>query len=425
MFRYGTRKCRGAHSSSAATKSSCWGPGLACCSRGVVGEVIHLSCWLDAVTIWLRAAAAFADVALNALASISHFVDSHFRARLVWIPLLVAGLTPSLAAQQRTEADFTIRNFQFRNGEILPELKVHYVTLGVPQRDSGGHVSNAVLLLHGTGGSLNGFLSERYSVLFKPGQPLDSSRYYIVIPDSIGHGRSSKSSDGLRLRFPHYDYSDMVEAQYRLVTAGLRVDRLKLVSGISMGGMHAWMWGEEHPEMVDNLFPLVCMPMAITGVNRLWRDLAIYLITSDPEYQSGNYESEHGINQAISMFELLMDAASLVQPNASDRDVADTLFKIWMGEAGTKRDAGDLVYALDASRNYNPEPNLERIRARVFAINAEDDFINTTDQATMEALMKRVKRGRFVLLPETAGTHGHSSGGDPSLWKQYLAELMR
>lgn len=347
------------------------------------------------------------------------------RVRLVWLSLLAALLTSSVAAQQRTEADFTIRNFQFRNGEILPELKLHYVTLGIPQRDASGHVSNAILLLHGTGGSLNGFLSERYSALFKRGEPLDSSRYYIIIPDSIGHGRSSKPSDGLRTRFPHYDYSDMVEAEYRLVTLGLRVDRLKLVSGISMGGMHAWMWAEEHPEMVDNLFPLVCMPMAITGVNRLWRDLAIYLITSDPDYQSGNYESEHGINQAIGMFELLMDAASLVQPNASERDVADTLFKIWMGEADTKRDATDLVYALDASRNYNPEPNLERIRSRVIAVNAEDDFISATDQATMEALMKRIKRGRFVLLPETAGTHGHSSGGDPSLWKQYLAELMR
>jgi len=346
------------------------------------------------------------------------------RARLVWIPLLVACLASSLAGQ-RTESDFTIRNFQFRDGEMLPELKIHYVTLGVPKRDAGGQVSNAVLLLHGTGGSLDGFLSERYSVLFKPGQPLDSTRYYIIIPDSIGHGRSSKPSDGLRLRFPHYDYADMVEAQYRLVTAGLRVDHLKLVSGISMGGMHAWMWSEQHPEMVDNLFPLVCMPTAISGVNRLWRDLAIYLITSDPEYQSGNYESEHGINQAIGMFELLMDAASLAQPNASERDVADTLYKIWMGEAATKRDATDLVYALDASRNYNPEPNLERIRARVMAVNAEDDFINTTDQATMEGLLKRVKRGSFVLLPETAGTHGHSSGGDPSLWKQYLAELMR
>jgi homoserine O-acetyltransferase len=347
------------------------------------------------------------------------------RLYVVWLPLLLAWLTPSLAAQRRTEADFVIRNFQFHSGETLPELKIHYVTMGVPQRDAGGHLSNAVLLLHGTGGSLDGFLSERYSALFQAGQALDTSRYYIIIPDSIGHGRSSKPSDGLRTRFPHYDYGDMVEAQYRLVTAGLRVDRLKLVSGISMGGMHAWMWAEDHPEMVDNLFPLVCMPMAITGVNRLWRDLAIYLITSDPDYQNGNYTSEHGINQAIGMFELLMDAASLVQPSSSDRDVAGTLYKIWMGEASSKRDATDLVYALDASRNYNPEPNLERVRARVIAVNAEDDFINSSDQATMETLMKRVKRGRFVLLPETAGTHGHSSGGDPSLWKQYLAELMR
>src|SRR5215813_13099930 len=343
----------------------------------------------------------------------------------LWLPLVVALLASPLAAQQRTEADFIIRNFQFRNGEIFPELKIHYVTLGMPQRDAGGHISNAVLLLHGTGGSLNGFLSEQYSGLFRPGQPLDSSRYYIIIPDSIGHGRSSKPSDGLRLRFPHYDYADMVEAQYRLVTAGLRVDHLKLVSGISMGGMHTWIWGEEHSDMVDNLFPVVCMPVAITGVNRLWRDLAIYLITSDPDFQSGNYESEHGLNKAIAMFELVMDAASLVQANTPDRDVADALLRIWLGQSSNKRDANDLVFALDASRNYNPEPNLERIRARVIAVNAEDDFINPTDPATMETAMKRVKRGRFVLLPQAAGTHGHSSGGDPSLWKQYLAELMR
>jgi len=347
-----------------------------------------------------------------------------FPAGLV-LALLVFLLAPPLAAQQRTEADFVIRDFRFRNGETLPELKIHYLTLGVPRRDAGGHVSNAVLLLHGTGGSLNGFLSERYSVLFESGQPLDSSRYFIIIPDGIGHGRSSKPSDGLRTRFSHYDYDDMVEAQYRLVTAGLRVDHLKLVSGISMGGMHAWMWAEAHPEMVDNLFPLVCMPVAIGGVNRLWRDLAIYLITSDPDYQTGNYTSEHGINQAIGMFELLMDAASLVQSNATDRDVADTLFKVWMGEAGKHRDANDLVYALDASRNYNPEPGLEKIRARVIAVNAADDLINTSDQATMDTLIKRVKHGRFVLLPESLGTRGHSSGGDPSLWKQYLEELMR
>ena len=354
----------------------------------------------------------------------SLFRKAFFR-EAIFTTLLALLLAPSLAGQQKAESDFVIHDFHFRNGETFPELKIHYVALGVPQRDTGGHVSNAVLLLHGTGGSLASFLSERYSALFQTEQPLDSSRYFIIIPDAIGHGRSSKPSDGLRTRFPHYDYDDMVGAQYRLVTAGLHVDHLKLVSGTSMGGMHAWLWGEEHPEMVDNLFPLVCMPAAISGVNRLWRDLAIYLITSDPDYQNGNYSSEHGLNQAISMFELLMDASSLVKANAPDRDVADILFKLWMGDAGKNRDATDLVYALDASRNYDPEPNLEKIRARVIAVNAADDFINSTDIGTMEALMKRVKRGRFVLLPESAGTHGHISGGDPSLWKQYLAELMR
>lgn len=330
-----------------------------------------------------------------------------------------------LRAQEKREGDFIIRDFHLRSGETLPELKIHYATVGVAFRDASGHVSNAVLLLHGTGGSLGSFLTERYSVLFQPGQPLDSSRYFIIIPDSIGHGQSSKPSEGLRARFPRYDYDDMVEAQYRLVTTGLHVDHLKLVSGISMGGMHAWLWGEEHPQMMDNIFPLVCMPTAITGPNRLWRDLAIYLITSDPDYQNGNYQSEHGLNKAIAMFELLMDAASLLQSSTPDHEVADTLFKIWMGDSGKERDAMDLVYALDASRNYNPEPGLERIHARVTAVNAADDLINNTDATVMETLMKRVKRGRFVLLPENVGTHGHSSGGDPSLWKQYLAEIMR
>jgi homoserine O-acetyltransferase/O-succinyltransferase len=346
-------------------------------------------------------------------------------ARFFLPAILACLLVPAVVAQQKTESDFLIRNFYFRSGDTLPELKIHYVTLGVPRRDASGHVSNAVLLLHGTGGSLDGFLGERYSVLFQPGQPLDSSRYFIIIPDDIGHGRSSKPSDGLRARFPRYDYDDMVEAQYRLVTMGLRIDRLKLVSGISMGGMHAWLWSEQHADMVDNLFPLVCLPTAITGLNRLWRDLAIYLITSDPDYRNGNYQSEHGLNKAIAMFELVIDAASLVQANAPDRDVADTLFKVWMGDATPKHDATDLVYALDASRNYNPEPNLEKIRARVIAVNAADDFISNTDVEIMGALMKRVKRARFVLVPENAGAHGHSSGGDPSLWKQYLVELMR
>ena len=228
--------------------------------------------------------------------------------------------TASLAAQpwQKTESDFRIQDFHFRSGDTLPELKIHYVTLGSLHRDANGHVSNAVLLRHGTGGSLLGFLGPRYSVLFQPGQPLDASYYYVIIPDGIGHGHSSKPSDGMRTHFPHYEYEDMIEAQYRLVREGLHVDHLKFVSGISMGGMHTWLWGEDHPEMVDDLFPLVCMPVEIAGRNRLWRDYAMYLITTDPEYADGAYKQEpHGLKETLTLFDLIIE-----RPPASAEDRA-------------------------------------------------------------------------------------------------------
>lgn len=344
------------------------------------------------------------------------------RAFLVFV--LTLTFTSLLTAQQKTESDYILRNFRFRSGESLPEMKIHYATVGVPQRNRDGRITNAILLLHGTGGSLAGFLSQPYSTLFQAGEPLDAARYFTVIPDVIGHGQSSKPSNGLRTRFPHYDYGDMVEAEYRLLVEELRVDHLRLVSGVSMGGMETWLWGEEHPDMMDALFPLVCMPTAIYGLNRLGRELAIFMITSDSEYLNGNTSSQ-SLNQTIGMFELMLDAASRMQESSPNPDVAEALFKIWMGDSGIQRDATDLVYGLDASRNYNPEPGLEKVRARVVAVNAADDLINPPDAETMEALMKRVKRGRFVLLPASAGTHGHSSGSDPSLWKQYLAELMR
>lgn len=336
--------------------------------------------------------------------------------------------TISMVAQsfQKTESDFVMPDFHFRSGETLPELKIHYVTLGSPHRDANGHVSNAVLLLHGTGGSLSGFLGQRYSALFQPGQPLDASRYYIIIPDGIGHGHSSKPSDGMRRHFPHYEYDDMIEAQYQLVTEGLHVDHLKLVSGISMGGMHTWLWGEEHPDMVDDLFPLVCMPVEIAGRNRLWRDYAMYLITSDPAYANGDYTQEpHGLKETLTLFDLVIGGPSQLRKLAPDRGRADELFDNWTEHAGEGRDANDIVYALNASRHYNPEPNLEKITAKVVAVNAADDFINPPDLGIMVTVMKQVKHGRLVLIPVSAGTHGHGSGGDPTLWKQDLAELLR
>jgi homoserine O-acetyltransferase len=334
----------------------------------------------------------------------------------------------SLAAQQvqKNESDFVINNFQFRSGETLPKLKIHYVTLGQPQRDSQGHVTNAVLLLHGTGGSLENFTGQRYSVIFGAGQPLDSAKYFIIIPDSIGHGQSSKPSDGMHAHFPKYEYDDMIEAQYRLVTEGLHVDHLKLVSGVSMGGMHTWLWAEQHPDFMDALFPLVSQPMEIAGRNRLWRDFAMYLISSDPGYRGGEYiQQPHGVAETITLFDLVVDGPPHMQKEAPTRDAADKLFQQWTAHAAENRDANDLLYALNASRNYNPEPNLERITAKLTAVNAADDFINPPDLGVMDTLIKRVKNGKFVLLPVSAGTHGHGSGGDPALWKQYLAELLQ
>src|SRR6185437_1779783 len=263
----------------------------------------------------------------------------------------------------------------------------------------------------------------RRAVPTRPGA--GPNRYFIVIPDGIGHGKSSKPSDGMHARFPHYEYEDMIEAQHRLVTEGLKIDHLQLVTGVSMGGMHTWMWGEEHPEFVDRLFPLVCMPIEIAGRNRLWRDFTMYLISSDPDYNGGEYKQEPpGVAETITMFDLIIDGPSHLQQIAPNRDRADALFARWTAHAAENRDATDLLYALNASRNYNPEPNLEKIQAHVVAVNAADDFINPPELGAMDKLIARVKHGKFVLIPVSAGAHGHGSGGDPALWKQYLAELM-
>lgn len=343
----------------------------------------------------------------------------------VIVSLFIFLITGSAQQIQPKPADFVLRDFHFRSGETLPELKIHYVTVGQPQRDTAGHVTNAVLLLHGTGGSSASFLGERFAAAFQPGQALDASRYFVVIPDSIGHGKSSKPSDGMHARFPHYEYEDMIEAQYRLLTQGLKIDHLQLVSGVSMGGMHTWMWGEEHPEFMDRLFPLVCMPIEIAGRNRLWRDFTMYLISSDPDYAAGEYKQEpHGVTETITMFDLIIDGPSHLQQIAPNREAADGLFARWTAHAGENRDANDLLYALNGSRNYNPEPNLEKIQAQLTAVNAADDFINPPDLGMMDKLIARVKHGKFVLIPVSAGAHGPGSGGDPALWKGYLAELM-
>src|ERR1051326_7322036 len=279
----------------------------------------------------------------------------------------------ALALLIPAEHDFVVHNFQFKTGETLAEVRIHYVTIGDPH-------GKPVLILHGTGGSSKQFLNEHFAgVLFKEGGVLDARTHYIVIPDNVGHGQSSKPSDGLRARFPHYDYDDMIELQHRLLADGLHIDHAALVMGTSMGGMQTWMWGERWPRFMDALVPLASAPVQIAGRNRVWRKMAI------DDLQRGD------VARAVHMKTRL---------------------------AGT--DADDLLYALEASRNYDPSPNLEKIEAPLVAINSADDFVNPPELGILEREIKRVKRGRYVLIPTSAETHGHGTHTWPALWQEYL-----
>jgi homoserine O-acetyltransferase len=333
------------------------------------------------------------------------------------------GATPGA---DTVSGDFVIRDFRFASGEVLPELRIHYLTLGTPRRDAAGRVRNAVLLLHGTTGSGRQFLSPSFAEeLFGPGELLDTTRYYLVLPDGIGHGRSSKPSDGLRARFPRYGYHDMVTAQYRLLTEGLGVDHLRLVLGTSMGGMHAWVWGERYPEFVDGLVPLASVPTEIAGRNRMMRKLIGDAIREDPEWKGGEYrEQPRGLRGALGIL-FMMTSSPLQQHRAAPtRDAADRWITEWMRARLAAMDANDMLYAFEASRDYDPSPHLERITAPVLAINSADDLVNPPELGLMERLMPRVKRGRYVLIPTSAATRGHGTHTAAAVWKHHLRKFL-
>ncbi len=325
------------------------------------------------------------------------------------------------------QGDFTIRNFKFDSGEVLPELRLHYRTLGTPRRDATGVIRNAVLVMHGTGGSGGGFISDQFAgVLFKPGQLLDATKYFIILPDAIGHGQSSKPSDGLHARFPHYGYNDLVTAQYRLLTEGLGVNHLRLVMGTSMGGMHTWVWGEKYPDFMDALMPLASLPTQIAGRNRMMRRMVIDSIKSDPEWSNGEYKSQpRGLTAAI--YTLLFMTSSPLQwyKQAPTREAADRFFDDMVRRQLSRTDANDMLYAFDASRDYDPGPNLESIKAPLIAINSADDQVNPPELGILEREIKRVKRGRYVLIPISDRTRGHGTHSVPELWKEHLAELLQ
>jgi homoserine O-acetyltransferase len=319
-----------------------------------------------------------------------------------------------------------LRDFRFASGETLVEVKVRYVTIGRKLDDSRGKTANAVLVLHGTGGSSAPFLGPAFAgVLFGPGQPLDASRFYLVIPDGIGHGGSSKPSDGLRARFPHYTYDDMVRAQYRLLTESLGVTHLRLVIGTSMGGMHTWLWGETYPDFMDALLPLASLPAPIAGRNRMWRRMAMDLIRGDPEWKGGDYAAQpRGLRGALSLLLLVSGSPFQWMQQAPDRASADAAVEKYMADRLARTDANDLLWALDASRDYDPSPHLERIRVPLLALNFADDAINPPELGILEKGVARVKNGQAVVFPLSEKTHGHQTHTLPDLWKTYLSELL-
>lgn len=325
-----------------------------------------------------------------------------------------------------SEGDLTIKDFRFESGEVLPELTLHYRTLGKPQRDTSGVVRNAVLLLHGTGGSGTSFLSQQFGgVLFGPGQLLDTSKYFIVMPDSIGHGKSSKPSNGLHARFPQYNYNDMVTAQYRVLTEALGINHLRLVLGTSMGGMHTWVWGEKYPDFMDALMPLACLPYQISGRNRMLRRMIIDAIKTDPEWNNGEYKQQpRGLTTAVYVSLFTGSSPLQLQKNAPTRDAADKLLESQVRAGLNGRDANDLLYQYDSSRDYDPEPQLDKIKAHLIAINSADDQTNPPELGIAEREIKKVKNGEFVLIPISDETRGHGTHSLPKLWQQHLKRLL-
>jgi len=327
-----------------------------------------------------------------------------------------------------TEGDYTSHDFHFKSGETLPELRLHYTTFGKPEKDASGKVTNAVLILHGTGGTGHQFLAPQFAdVLFGPGQLLDATRYFIILPDNIGHGKSSKPSDGLHAHFPQYDYDDMVAAQHELLEKGLGVNHLRLVMGTSMGCMHSWVWGETYPDFMDALMPLACLPVQISGRNRLWRKMVIEGIRQDPDWKNGDYTSEPRSALQISTdFLLIAGSAPLpTQKALPTRDAADKYLDDSTKRITATLDANDFLYAVSASRNYDPSPKLETIQAPVMFVNSADDFINPPELGIAEREIKRVRKGKFVLIPASEQTHGHGTHTWAAIWQQYLKELLQ
>jgi homoserine O-acetyltransferase len=345
---------------------------------------------------------------------------------LILLAVMASARTSTAQYPAPVQGDFVLRNFTFRSGETLPELRIHYRTLGIPERDAQGVVRNAVLILHGTGGSGTQFIRPEFAgELFRPGGLLDAARYFVVLPDGIGHGQSSKPSDGLGGKFPRYGYLDMVEAQHRLLTESLGINHLRLVMGTSMGGMHTWLWGEQYPTFMDALMPLASLPTQISGRNRAWRRVVIDAIRNDPEWHDGNYSRQpHALRTAEEMLWLMSSNPVLRQQQMATLADSDSVLDAAVAAGLETDDANDVVYQLEASRDYDPGPQLEKILAPLLAVNSADDLINPPELGILEREVKRVPKGRAVVLPLSPETRGHGTHTIAAVWKNHLEELL-
>ncbi|MBN8502817.1 MAG: alpha/beta fold hydrolase, partial [Sphingomonadales bacterium] len=323
--------------------------------------------------------------------------------------------------------DVLLPGFRFASGEVM-DVRMHVTTLGTPRRNAGGEVENAVMILHGTGGSGWQFFRPQFAdELYGKGQPLDITRWYVILPDNIGHGKSSKPSDGLKMSFPRYDYSDMVNAQQRMLLEGLEVSKLQLILGTSMGCMHAFVWGTEHPGFAQRLAPFACNAMEIAGRNRMWRQMSIDAIQADPAWDGGNYKDqpEQGLRTARYISMIAGGNPVALQDQYPTRDGAvGYLRESYKTRAKNDLDANDQIYQLDSSRSYNPLPLLKTITVPVLWINSGDDFINPPELGLAQKHAKLMPRARFILIPATRDTKGHGTHTWAKFWKKDVAKLL-
>src|SRR5580693_6349868 len=324
------------------------------------------------------------------------------------------------------QADALFENYHFHDGEILPRVRIHYATLGSPHRNPQGQIDNAVLVIHWTGADGNTLLSKNFmEALFAPGRPLDATRYFLILPDNVGHGKSSKPSDGLKAAFPKYGYADMVDLQHRLVNEKLGIEHLHAILGMSMGGMNAWQWAETYPDAMDGIMPVVSMPIPISGRNMLWRRIVIDAIRSDPQWNGGNYTSSpQGWLNAFPLMRMMLDSVPHLQVLVPDGSAADRFIADARSQA-ISMDANDILYSLSSSADYDPQPGLTAIKTKVYALNFVDDEFNPAELHVLEELMPRVREGRFIVQPGSAESSGHLTMAHRELWSEDVVEFLR